>query len=321
MEILRNSYWIERWCNECRRHSKRARQGKARAAATLLTLLGQECREVVNNLPTIDDVDKGDPASLVTILGAHFTPQRHLLFERYKFNSADQNPMESVDAYVIRLRQLATSCEFAALHDSLVRDRLVMGTRDGTTRERLLRERPVPDLARCIQVLQASELNTSFNRMEALQAVEAVSSTPAYQNVQQKCQWCGGRKHKRSECPARDAICHKCQVKGHFKAVCRGRENPPRQVTEVTSQPESYFLGEVKASKPHWSAVVEVNGIATEFKLDCGAEVTVLTEDCPALVGVTLKESHQPLVGPGRSPLKVVGQLDDSTLYFWSIIH
>ena len=62
--------------------------------------------------------------------------------------------------YVVRLRQLAESCELdEGLCESLIRDRLVIGTRDSATRDRQLRERPVPGLTRCIEALRARELS------------------------------------------------------------------------------------------------------------------------------------------------------------------
>ena len=62
-----------------------------------------------------------------------------MLFERLKF--------------VVTLRQLAESCEFESLRESLIHDRLAIDTRDSATRDRLLRERPVPSLVRCIEAL------------------------------------------------------------------------------------------------------------------------------------------------------------------------
>ena len=41
----------------------------------------------------------------------------------------------------------------------LIRERLVIGTRDSATRDRLLRELTVPGLTRCIEALKASELS------------------------------------------------------------------------------------------------------------------------------------------------------------------
>ena len=63
-------------------------------------------------------------------LEAHFKPQRNVVYERYVFNSCVQIVEESVDVYVNRLRKIASSCEFGALTNELIRDRLIIGVRD-----------------------------------------------------------------------------------------------------------------------------------------------------------------------------------------------
>ena len=125
-------------------------------AGALSSMMGLECVKVMNSLTALAPEDKSD---LVTALGNHFMPQKHLLFERVKFGFANQTEHETIDQYVVRLCQLAESCEFEGLCESLIRDRLVIGTRDSSTRDRLLRERPVPRLTRCIEALRASELS------------------------------------------------------------------------------------------------------------------------------------------------------------------
>ena len=55
-------------------------------------------------------------------------PKKHLLFERVKFSFASQSENESIDLYILRLGQLAELCEFDNLCESLIRDRLVIGT-------------------------------------------------------------------------------------------------------------------------------------------------------------------------------------------------
>lgn len=97
------------------------------------------------------------PDRIISELRAHFVPQRNVLFERFKFFSANQKE-ETVDEFVIRLRQLAESCEFETLKDSLIRDRLVMGTNDLRGRDRLLREHPVPDLFSYFRFLSRTRL-------------------------------------------------------------------------------------------------------------------------------------------------------------------
>ena len=48
------------------------------------------------------------------------------------------------------------------------------------------------------------------------------ATATAQLNPMRLCRWCGGPKLcRRNECPAKDRICAKCQLKGHFAKVCR----------------------------------------------------------------------------------------------------
>lgn len=139
-------------------------EGMEIVAATLCTIMGPECKKVMNSLPTLSDDDKKKPARIIEELQKHFIPQRNVLYERFMFNSASQKSSESIDEYVLRLRQLSESCEFGDLKDSLIRDRIVIGTSDEGGRERLLRERPVPDLDKVIQSLRAAEISRTHKQ-------------------------------------------------------------------------------------------------------------------------------------------------------------
>ena len=94
--------------------------------------------KVMNSLTTLTASDKRDPEKILSALSGHFMPQKHLLFERVKFGFANQAENENIDQYEVRLRQLAESCEYENLCESFIRDRLVIGTRDSSTRDRLL---------------------------------------------------------------------------------------------------------------------------------------------------------------------------------------
>ena len=76
------------------------------SAATLCAVMGADCLKVATTLPTLSDADLEKPTTIITALSNHFTPQRHVLFERYKFNTAVQAPDESCDQFCIRLRRL-----------------------------------------------------------------------------------------------------------------------------------------------------------------------------------------------------------------------
>ena len=54
------------------------------------------------------------------------------------------------------------------------------------------------------------------------------------QGPKRKCTQCGQTpSHNRESCPARDAICHRCKNRGHFKSQCR-TNNIYTIVAEVT---------------------------------------------------------------------------------------
>ena len=146
-----------------------------------------------------------------------------------------------MDCYLVRLRQLAESLEFGTLKNSLIRDRLVIRTTDASTRDWLLRERPVPDLARCAESLRMSEMSrTHKQEMEGkpdshgATSVEFVKRnvrkpqgmdkwTPSFQRSAKKgakCEYCGYSFHNRSECQAHSAKCNSCGKIGHYAVMC-----------------------------------------------------------------------------------------------------
>ena len=97
-------------------------------AGALCSVMGTDCVEVMNSLTSLTAPDKKDPVKILSALSDHFMPQKYLLFERVKFGFAYQAENESIDQYVARLRQLAESCEFENLCESLICDRLIIDT-------------------------------------------------------------------------------------------------------------------------------------------------------------------------------------------------
>lgn len=77
----------------------------------------------------------------------------------------NQQTGENIDAYVTDLKNKASLCEFDALKDSLIKDRIVCGVRSDEVRARLLR---VPDLSleKAIDICRAAE--TSETQLKSL---------------------------------------------------------------------------------------------------------------------------------------------------------
>ena len=76
------------------------------------------------------------------------------------------------------------------------------------------------------------------------------------------------------------------------------------------------FIGTIQEQVPTvsaggnpWIATVSLNGLPTEFKIDTGADVTVITEAAIAnFDGITLEPASKSLSGPSQHPLHVCGQ-------------
>jgi len=311
-------------------------EGKKQVAATLCAVMGMECLKVMKSLPTLSAEDITNPDKILETLRGHFVPQRNVLFERYKFNTTVQL-QETIDEYVVRMRQLAESCEFGQLTDSLIRDRLVIGTTDTACRDRLLRERPVPDLNRVIESLRASEVSKS-HRLQLNQSTEAVNHVKSRKKSLQKptgtrpggrkeprpdssrkCKWCGKSNHARAECPAKDSECYKCHKKGHFSTVCLSRQPKVQEVTQSQSSDcnGSPFLGAID-SKPgdFWTVNMMVDNHNTTFKLDSGASATIVGDHNAWLKKYKLQECTKRFQGPGGVSLKnrILGMIPTAKL-------
>ncbi len=103
-------------------------------------------------------------------------------------------------------------------------------------------------------------------------------------------------------------LCHACGKNGHYQKVCVSS----RKVNEIQEQDPGIFLGTVMAEGDPWLIDIKIKDCEVQFKIDTDADVTIMPdhvfheifkdEKKPALQRVT-----KPLLGPGCSPLNVIG--------------
>ena len=149
----------------------------ARKRAIISTCIGQDGKKVINNLPanlkdTYEHLHNG--------LTQHYERIRNVTVERHKFNLLRQEQEEPIELYVTKLQTQAAKCHFTVQHthayqieqggrqvdqqhvvetdisDQFIRDRLVCGIYDQTTRAKLLRERNLT-LQTAIDTIKAVE--------------------------------------------------------------------------------------------------------------------------------------------------------------------
>ena len=194
-------------------------------AATLKTIMGKECKQILNRLGlTAAELKKTD---IIEQIRSTFPPARNILFERYRFHSAEQQPTETVDQFLIRLKHLSESCAFSDLQDEMIRDRLVLGCQDHEARARLFREKECA-LARAVEILRVSKVTRqqlkhitdditdgqSVNVVKSQNSAKQSQTSATLQqqdstNTGKTCSYCG-RKHERNNCPAFGKQCRNC---------------------------------------------------------------------------------------------------------------
>ena len=255
--------------------------------------MGRECLQILLNLNlNLSEEDKKIDICLEA-LEKYFKPTRNVVYERYVFNTCSQTSEESVQTYVTRLRKLAASCEYGALTDEFIRDRLVIGLKNQGDKVRLLREKSLT-LQKAIEMCTSSE--TASHQMKTIEATgdkqtEDVkklrdkktgdtnrrkkrdgsrSSKKEKKNENKNsessseptCKYCGRKQRhtRRTECPALKQTCSKCHKKGHFASVCRSSKKVQQFEEDEESSDESCLQVEtvslVQTKAKQWFADV-----------------------------------------------------------------
>ncbi|KAK7109817.1 hypothetical protein V1264_013798 [Littorina saxatilis] len=102
------------------------------------------------------------------------------------------------------------------------------------------------------------------------------------------CSRCGRGQHKKdSDCPAKGKQCHGCGRYGHYFSCCRSK-----QVNAVDAE-EVYYMGVVhkQGAEPAWYTDLSFGRRKIKFKIDTGADVTIISKSlyltlvpCPKLI-------------------------------------
>ena len=303
--------------------------------STFIYSMGDKAEDLLESF-TFKDEEAKKYASVKAKFKEYFQKRRNTIYERAKFNRRIQGDDKTVDEFIVDLYRLAHHCDYGALHDELVRDHIVVGIRDRKVSERLQMEATLTLDAEVTMARQSEAVKKqqSVVRGElkpvALEAIHrsagrtnkrkytqkkagnstAVGAMPG--SRPQKCSRCGkSPPHSRQACPANEETCRRCHRKGHYQRCCK-TQAAIREINEDSE--EEAFLGTVNSANAigdsvPWSVKVQLNGKEVDFKVDTGADVTVIPESVyRAERDGNLRPASLPLIGPTGEALEVLGQ-------------
>ena len=233
--------------------------------ANTLLLMGSESVPIYEQFQfsTTDETETKTLDNVLAMFDKHFEPVKNLIYERMKFNSIVQGELP-IHQFIIKLQTQADVCEYGAMKDELVRDRIVVGVSDKKLREYLIDLEDL-NLQRCIQKakqfvshheqseqLASSSSASGESNLDVVKSQNNRSSGSNFRPWENKqtekklwknCMFCKYGPHNRDNCPARNALCNVCKERGHWakSRACKGKKT--KSANEVTEKVEGLFLG------------------------------------------------------------------------------
>lgn len=309
--------------------------------ATFMSSIGSEALVIFDTF----GCSEADLASLDVIkarFAQYFTPKVNITYERYKFNSMVQQDGEKFDDFLTKIKSQGAKCDFGAVFDSLLRDKIIVGIRSEVVREQLLADDQESTLDRVTQRCRASELASLQLRdlkgeSASIHAIKKQNNHPRKDPSASRssksdtfdCKRCG-RKHGPKACPAYKKKCVKCNREGHFAEMCRSEgdknskssKRPQKTVHTFEEQSDDeFYINSIEHCKTNldneqnWYEEITIREQTVKVKLDTGAQCNVIPKSIVQKIGADLKESRtKRIVAYGGTPFNVVGEIVAKTI-------
>ena len=174
------SYFREQW-NDYKIATGLREKNKKIRVVTLRGIMGKDCYNIYKRL-ALEEEEKERVTSILDCLEKYFKPALNVTYERFIFNTCDQQSHETIDEYVNKLRGLSETCEFGTLRDSFIKDRIVLGTKHKQVRVTLLNQKELT-LDKALSVCRSSEL-TEQHLLKIYD--NSISNVNSLQNIIQK---------------------------------------------------------------------------------------------------------------------------------------
>ena len=183
------------------------------------------------------------PEGLLTALARCITYETMYREAREKFYTVHQLPNENTATYFARISDLHRQAEFPDNTDFLITDKLIHGCANQSCKQKLMTKGKDVTISACLESMRRFEARAASMEDCGNPGTKTEPSTDHHVDAQysqgrtlrrrtpaDKCQWCGGQRHNRQQCPAKDKTCKGCSRIGHFERVCRQKRSQQNAV-------------------------------------------------------------------------------------------
>ena len=222
-----------------------------RKKSTSLAVCGSTTFELTKSLVQPDTLADMSFTDILKALKNHYALELSPIIQRFKFNSRQPLPGESIPAYIAAFRVLGEHCKFGATVNDMILDRLVCGVNDRAIQRRLLQESDLDykmayDIAiamesaskNALDLLTGSTTTTTTTQVKQLCSVlpsdsrkqhsspTTRTSTTTTQSAAVKPIYhrYGTAGYLATVCRFKDAICHHCGKKCHLSKACNSKK-------------------------------------------------------------------------------------------------
>uniref|UniRef100_A0A1B0GIL7 RNA-directed DNA polymerase n=1 Tax=Lutzomyia longipalpis TaxID=7200 RepID=A0A1B0GIL7_LUTLO len=257
----------------------------------LMSAVGSAVYETVKGLVLPKKVSECTYEQLVKAMEEHYETAPNEIVERYNFYRRTQKEEETVADFIAELRKLSQFCNFVDLEKAL-RDRLVCGIRDESTRKKLLAEKKLTfhkacDIAKGEEAAGkgAAAIVLEEGEIKALNKTKQKEKKPQ----QETCFRCK-RQHSANDCWFKEKTCRRCGEKGHIQKACNNDTKKGKRTGkkinvvkgDESSEEEDDDVNQINTISDLWHGVwvkVNVEGSPIEMEVDSGAAYSVMSED------------------------------------------
>ncbi|KAM7297234.1 uncharacterized protein ISCGN_022387 [Ixodes scapularis] len=114
-------------------------------AATRLVCIREEGRRIYTTFTFDNEEGREKLEVLKNNFAAHMKPAFNLTYQEFISGKRDQKEGEKFDEWLTELRVLVHNCEYGDVEESMLRSRIILGTKDRQLQQKLINDNPTFD--------------------------------------------------------------------------------------------------------------------------------------------------------------------------------